>query len=844
MDPGCIRRISNWSTINKYHKFDKPEFDPELFQKDISSYSPKLNKLLENIRELDKNDMDKDGKLYKHIIFSEVKQMGCGIKIITAGLLSENKWKLAYNNKIQLYTDVELKKNKNYNFILLSSNSIYDTDISVKNKKILLNKFNERPDNIHGELARIILIDSGFREGIDLFDVKYVHIFEPQVSKADFKQVIGRATRLCGQKGLVFHPKNGWILNVYLYDVAYNSESLHDLYVKHSGIDLKLLSFSDELERKTITGAVDYELTEKIHNFDITGGYLADMTGGGISKEVFCDKKCGLRPNKNVPVSLALFITIATVLKINLPRTKKLRPFFCALLKEDPEFCKQVKIAANDPADYISKHSIELSNNTSGFAKRMISNYASKMIKKIDSAKPDKIINVINTTDKITKTHTIDNDSPNKIMKFDQMRNYIKKYYSDYKWDDVKMKNLCVAEGGAERTMIKFTPTQEFVRNYFTSDSMYKGILLWHSTGSGKTCSAIATATTGFKDYTILWVTRTTLKNDIWKNMFDQVCSLDLKDTKIPIDPSKRLKLLNKNWSIRPMSYKQFTNLVSGKNALYEQLIKKNGKTDPLRKTLLIIDEAHKLYGGNDLSSIERPNMKKLKESIMTSYRVSGVDSVKLMLMTATPITNDPMEMIKLLNLCKEQHEQMPENLKEFSENYLDDTGYFTKKGKNEYLDDISGYVSYLSREKDARQFSQPKIIPVQVDIGKGEVTNITVQSIENSIKIKEEQDKLLAESYKNRLNEIHRHKLERKKFLKDACREYKGALKSDCINRIAGEVANMENEYEVELTDLFNKVDNLKINKKNNIQELKEAKTKLKEDKSQLNMLESKCRK
>ena len=55
------------------------------------------------------------------------------------------------------------------------------------------------------------------KEGIDLFDVKYVHIFEPSMTIADLKQTIGRATRTCGQKGLEFIPNIGWPLYVYNY---------------------------------------------------------------------------------------------------------------------------------------------------------------------------------------------------------------------------------------------------------------------------------------------------------------------------------------------------------------------------------------------------------------------------------------------------------------------------------------------------------------------------------------------------------------------------------------------------------------------------------------------------
>jgi hypothetical protein len=84
-------------------------------------------------------------------------------------------------------------------------------------------------------------------------------------------------------------------------------------------------------------------------------------------------------------------------------------------------------------------------------------------------------------------------------------------------------------------------------------------MLLYHSVGTGKTCSAIAAATANFEpfDYTILWVTRTTLKNDIWKNMFDQVCHKSIQERitngEVITDVHKeRMRLLSKAWRIAP----------------------------------------------------------------------------------------------------------------------------------------------------------------------------------------------------------------------------------------------------------------------------------------------------
>ncbi len=695
----CIRKNSNSGTMSKDYLFESIHFKPKKLLNNVKDFSPKLYALLEKIKSLDESDMKKHGRKFKHFIFSDVKSINHGVKLISSGLIasglqlvynadfvdpkikekaqlddnsynynsdlslkepvedndnnsensnlsnieqpdissdssgensikSENKNKKIYK-KIEILSEEKLKQNKGDNFILLSSTTVYQQPLSVAMKKSLFSMFNSRPDNVYGDNARIIVMDGGFKEGVDLFDIKYVHIFEPQTSMADQKQVIGRGTRTCGQKGLVFHPTKGWPLYVFNYDIVFdeklgeyfmNSKNAIEYYLKSMNIDFRLYAFIEDFEKTCIKGSVDYELNKSIHNFAIDND--DEILGGGPKKKV---------------------------LKI------------VDSLPEIP----QLQIAVQTPEKF---------------------------------------------------TH-------------ESMKKYINDNFSDYAWKDVKMENLCGYDGPEDMkkgggTIMKYTPTQAFVSHYFTPQLPLKGMLLWHSVGTGKTCTAIATASSLFESmgYTILWVTRTTLKNDIWKNMFDQICNESIKNkqlsgVEIPSKQSERMRLLSKSWSIRPMSYKQFSNLVSKKNKFYKDLVKKNGEVDPLRKTLLIIDEAHKLYGGGDLSSIEKPNMEALYSSLMHSYITSGEDSVKLLLMTATPITQSPMELIKLINLFKMPQEQMPIEFGEFSDKFLNEEGNFTRSGEDLFLDNIAGHISYLNREKDARQFSQPIIKNVNVPI-------------------------------------------------------------------------------------------------------------------------------
>lgn len=614
----CIRNRTNFTIPKTFHMIDKKDFNPDMLNVYIDNdASPKLKLLLEQIRLLDEKDMKETGKLHKHLIFTDVNRSTYGAKII-ASALTANGLHLAYHPQgtgFSLSDDKKLLKTKHANYAVLLSKSFYDRPVNAKIRKVILDKFNSRPNNTYGELVRFIVLDQGFKEGIDLFDVKYVHLFEPLAVNADEKQAIGRATRFCGQKGLVFHPRFGWPLYVYKYDVEIiqelqdiwtdfdNTKTLFELYIKNSNLDMRKIIFANQLENATIDAAVDRDLNKPVHLFSIDSpdDIVLRGGGGGISK---------------------------------------------------------------------------------------ISNSGK-------SGKGNKSI------------------APTKKMDLVNMHEYIAENFSKFKYPPLKLENKCVGGGGVNGNIVSFTPTQDFVRHYFQPSSAYKGLLLHHSVGTGKTCTAIATATTSFdlENYTILWVTRHTLKTDIWKNMFGQVCNIDIQDKirKGLVLPNKivsKSKYMSANW-LDPISYKQFSNMLLKRNKIYDEMVKRNGKDDPLRKTLLIIDEAHKLYSPTVAKS-EKPNTDILEKMIQSSYDKSGADSVRVLLMTATPFTEDGMEMIKLLNLLRED-DKFETDFQSFSSDYLSE-GYFTKWGLRGFKNKVSGYISYLNRSQDARNFAHPII--------------------------------------------------------------------------------------------------------------------------------------
>jgi len=608
--------------------FDKAAFIPETILQDLPACSPKIEALFQRIEELDAKDQAKHGHKFKHMIFSGSSSVGYGAKIVLS-VFAAKGYTIAFHPAGSGLGFVPMDDSNDKRVGALLSKPIFGAPMSSKFKKRTLELFNQRPENVHGEQMRFICLDGGFREGIDLFDVKYVHLLEPTPIRADEKQAIGRGTRFCGQKGLFFDPKAGWPLYVYRYETGIQrsskigAERFLDLQLQYSDIDMREVAFANELEKASSDAAADNELTKAIHEFSIKSGV-------SVARE----------------------------------------------------------------------------------AKRASSRLA--------NAEP-----VV----------------PDSIMKHAEMSAFISKYYKRFLYPQAKLENGCLQQGGEAQdekdegedeqsdavapvfaggapVAVDFTPSQNFVRHFFQPASAYKGMLLCHSVGTGKTCSAVATASTSWEKegYTILWVTRHTLKADISKNLYKWVCSIPMRER---LAEGKKIgkAFLSKNWLL-PISYKQFSNMLKKKNKVYAEMVRRNGEKDPLRKTLVIIDEAHKIYAP-DTPAAEKPDTKILEKMIQKSYADSGKDSVRLLLMTATPYTKSPVEMMRLMNLLRREKQALPDSFDDVLQRYLNREGHFTASGRRKFLDDVAGYISYLDRSADARNFAYPVIEDVVVDMSK-----------------------------------------------------------------------------------------------------------------------------
>jgi hypothetical protein len=274
-----------------------------------------------------------------------------------------------------------------------------------------------------------------------------------------------------------------------------------------------------------------------------------------------------------------------------------------------------------------------------------------------------------------------------------------------------------------------FLRHQNFGRHYFTPDLLQRGFFVWSSVGTGKTGYAIGTLSTTWehRGYNILWVTRDTLTQSVFSEIFgtlkcgdwgsiyhkavrDQLSNPDTREKSLIANscisgddkPSKELydRLFRHytNWRGYSQSKRESDNPIikekfAKANDLYETKSKfdtsdrvipyqwmantfettsKTGSSmrmrnwgmaeeaDVLKKTLLVIDEAHNIYNleyytsnsKNESDVSDRwKKIQILEQLIWHSYVISGLDSCRVMVLTATPVTNPILGIIMLLQL-------------------------------------------------------------------------------------------------------------------------------------------------------------------------------------------------
>ena len=253
---------------------------------------------------------------------------------------------------------------------------------------------------------------------------------------------------------------------------------------------------------------------------------------------------------------------------------------------------------------------------------------------------------------------------------------------------------------------------QNFLSNYINPNTPYRGALIFHGTGTGKSCLAIAAAEK-FIDIIIKYNTKIyILVNGPLhrENWYDELMTCTGEKYKVYDDKTtlksddyeahvKKIAFNNIKQYYKIITYRGFYRRVLGEKIIEKQVVgdklkivyrKTNegeyerdtsvDKIYNLNNTLLIVDEAHNLTG-NDYGEAVK---KIMKESI----------NLKILLLTATPMKNLADDIIELINYIRPPNDPLVRD-KIFNNHYNHEMDF--KSGGKEYLAKmVSGYVSHL----------------------------------------------------------------------------------------------------------------------------------------------------
>jgi len=187
-----IRDIMDWELSGKpkvMHSFTYKK-EPIFQYEKIGEYSTKIKTILDNIRESDGIILIYSQWIYYGVLpmALALEEMGYG-RFGSENLIQNRKHKFKYSI---ICGNKELSPNINGDISALTN------------------------DNTNGERIKVVIISQTGTEGIDLKNIRQVHILEPWYNMNRIEQVIGRARRNCSHKELPNEKRN---VQIFLHSV-------------------------------------------------------------------------------------------------------------------------------------------------------------------------------------------------------------------------------------------------------------------------------------------------------------------------------------------------------------------------------------------------------------------------------------------------------------------------------------------------------------------------------------------------------------------------------------------------------------------------------------------------
>lgn len=288
-----------------------------------------------------------------------------------------------------------------------------------------------------------------------------------------------------------------------------------------------------------------------------------------------------------------------------------------------------------------------------------------------------------------------------------------------------KLENIEDFNNNSEKLCGKFEKTnyQYLMAHYISKRSPYNSILMYHGVGVGKTCSSITVAEGFLTDKSIndeptIWVVmplslKGSFKEQVFNmssldnyNYIEEQCTGDNYIKMAHIDKKfekekirTRIKKLIKSRYI-VFTYDAFASFIE------KEYIENNKKVE---NKVIIIDEAHNIRSGDN-------NVNKKIYSSLIKILPEGINN-KLILLSATPMYNEPSDIFDLLYLLLLNDKKLDilkppfEDIFDKSNNIKKSLEKIIKKLSNNYISYLRGKNPFTFALKLSPKYSNIKVL-------------------------------------------------------------------------------------------------------------------------------------
>lgn len=262
---------------------------------------------------------------------------------------------------------------------------------------------------------------------------------------------------------------------------------------------------------------------------------------------------------------------------------------------------------------------------------------------------------------------------------------------------------------------------QKTIKYFLSSHTPYNNLLLYHMPGSGKTCTTISVIeeikSEGTMNGALIFASGQNLLNN-YLNELVYKCTdgkyipevVNSDETEISdVEKFHQIKKLTSFYKF--YTFESFSNyLKSIKNI---EFISRN-----FNKYIIVIDEAHNLRNVEELNNLKITDKSQSVYSQFWKF-LHNITDCKILLLSGTPVKDNPKEISSLMNLILPLNNQFSSNEDIFAKEYLiqnekNNRIRFKSDAIQQFQKKIRGYVSYVENMKS----EVPQFFVGNMDIG------------------------------------------------------------------------------------------------------------------------------